>query len=272
MEKLGFTIKYDSGTKAFDGLDHYYGAQSLFGVAQMLLISLNAFFNREVITQAPSAKGFRIVLGSARRGSWEQALQLIVTDPNTVAAFADLGKNAVYDLLKWALLGGVGIPFTLKYRKSQKRVRELEREYDDLQEKLDEALKRVHSPVKHQGLTIQIMSGKTLLASYDEMTLQFIETEFFDEETEVVEAVVSRFNARTGTGRLISSMESVSIPFMPVDKLSARESSLLADNLALLARGHFKPIQVVVSKVTAGSGSIKRYRLHRALKGMEDRA
>jgi hypothetical protein len=262
---MGFTVKYDSGIRKFDGLDHYSGSLSLFGISQMLLISINAFLNREIITQAPSAKGFRIVLGPSRRGSWEQALQLIVTDPTTIATLKDLGKNAVYDLIKWALLGGVGIPFTLSYRKSQRRARELERENDDLQEKLDEALKRAHAPVKQQGLTVHVMSGRTLLATYDDMTLQYIETEIFDEETSLLEVAISRFNARTGTGRLIDSMNAVSVPFAPVDKLSTRENTRLADNLAQVARGNFVPVKVLVSKVTAANGSIKRYRLHRAV-------
>jgi len=265
METIGFTVKYDSGVEKFQGLDSYYGAQSLFGVAQMLMISLNAFFNKEVITQAPSAKGFRIVLGRARPGSWEQALQLIISNPETLSVMQDLGKNALYDLIKWSLLSGAGLKFALSSRKAKKRVRELERENEDLQEKLDEALKRVHAPVKHQGLTVQIMSGRTVLATYDDMTLQYIETEVFDDETDALEVAISRFNARTGTGRLIDTIDAVSVPFVPVDKLSKRESTLLADNLAQVARGRFIPVKAVVSKVTAANGHIKRYRLHNVI-------
>ncbi|BEV43936.1 hypothetical protein CRBSH125_01190 [Afipia carboxidovorans] len=265
MERLTFSVRYDSGLKPFTGLEHYYGAQSLFGVAQILMISLNAFFHREVITQAPAAKGFKIVLGRAKQGSWEQALDLIITSPDTLAVAKDLGKNALYDLIKWALLSGAGLQFGLSYRKAKQRVRQLERENDDIQEKLEEALKRVHSPVKHQGLTVQIFSGRTLLATYDDMTLQYIETEVFDDETEALEVAISRFNARTGTGRLINTIDAVSVPFIPVDKLTQRENTLLADNLAQVARGRFVPIKAIVSKVTAANGHIKRYRMHHAL-------
>jgi hypothetical protein len=58
---MDFTIRYDSGERKFEGLEHYYGAQSLFGITQVLLISLNAFFNREILTQAPSARGFKVI-------------------------------------------------------------------------------------------------------------------------------------------------------------------------------------------------------------------
>jgi hypothetical protein len=107
MMQMDFTIRYDSGEKKFEGLEHYYGSQSLFGISQVLLISLNAFFNREILTQAPSAHGFKVIMGRSKLGSWEQLLQLVVTDPNVLQSAAELGKDAVIDLLKWALGAGL---------------------------------------------------------------------------------------------------------------------------------------------------------------------
>ncbi len=265
--ELSFHAKYDTGSKPFEGLDHYYGAQSLLGLSQILLISLNAFFNREIITQAPSAKGFRIVLGKSKMGSWDQYLQLIVTNPEVLQVANDLGKNALYDLLKWALVGGAGIPFALQYRKAKKVARELERLNDDLQEKLDDALKRVHAPVKHQGLSIQVMSGRTVFAKFDDATLRYIETEVVEDATQQLKRAVSRFNARTGTGRLIKAMDAASVPFYPADDLSNQTRRSLADSLAYLARDRFEPVNVIVSKVTSADGHLKSYRLHSAWKG-----
>jgi hypothetical protein len=260
--QMDFTIKYDTGEKKFDGLEHYYGAQSLFGISQVLLISLNAFFNREILTQAPSARGFKVIMGRSRLGSWEQLLQLVITDPTVLASATELGKDAVIDLLKWALGAGLGIPFVISKRKARKRVRELEREHDDLQEKLDDALRRAHAPVKHQGLTVYVMSGRTTLATFDQYSLQYLETEVMSDETERLGCAISRFNTRTGTGRLISSIDAVSTPFFPIDRLSAKETAALADNLALVARDRFQPIDLVVSSVTDAAGRVKRYKLH----------
>lgn len=262
--EYNFTIKYNDGLKKFDGIDHYYGSLSLFGMSQIILISLNAIFNKEIITQATAAKGFRVVLGTSKKGSWEQALQVVITNQEIVSVVQDLGKNALYDLMKWAFLGGVGGYF-LNYGKSRKRVRELERENDDLHEKLDEAMKRAHAPVKHQGLSIQVMIGRTVLATYDDMTLQFLETEVYDEETHRMSVAISRFNARTGTGRLISDIDSASVPFVPVDKLKKQQNTILANSLVQLTRDVFVPVDVIVSKITDANGYVKRYRLHRVL-------
>lgn len=264
--ELKFHANYTHGRMKFDGLDQYYGAQSLLGLSQILLISLNAFFNREIITQAPSAKGFRVILGNSRTGSWDQVLHLVITSPDVLEVVEDLGKNALYDLIKWALMGGAGVPFALKYRKSRKVARELEQQNDDLQEKLDDALRRVHAPVKHQGLTVHIMTGRQNLATFNEATLRYIETEIVDQATEQVRAAISRFNARTGTGRLIQDVDAVSVPFYPEDELSKKTSMCLADSLAYLARDRFEPVNLIVSKVTSVDGHLKSYRLHSAWK------
>lgn len=262
---FNFTIRYTDGAEDFDKLDYYYGAQSLFGMSQILLISLNAFLNKEIITQAPSAKGFSLVLGVSKRGSWEQVIELAVSNPSVQAMLDDLGKNVIYDLLKYVIASGVGIHYFLKHRKSVRRMRELERENDDLHEKLDEALKRAHAPVKHQGLNIQVMSGRTILATFDKNTLQYIETEVINDETEIIECAINRFNTRTGNGRLINAFDANSIPFFPADKLSRAETTRLADNLAQLARENFIKTKLLVSSTMDGSGKLKRYRLHRVM-------
>lgn len=261
-----FHANYTDGRLRFDGLDHYNGATSLLGLSQILMISLHAFFHREIITQAPSAKGFRIVLGRGKEGSWDQALHFVITDPAIQDVIKDLGKSGLYDLLKWALLGGLGSigGYTAKTRSAKKVIRELERDRDDLHEKLDEALKRVHSPVKHQGLTVHVMTGRTNLATFNEATLRYLETEIVDNKQETIRVGVSRFNARTGTGRFIESEDAASIPFYPDDKLSGKSSRALVDSLAYLTRSRFEPVDAIVSRVTTADGHLKSFRLYAA--------
>jgi hypothetical protein len=123
--ELGFHIKFTDGRRRFDGLDHYNGATALLGLSQAFLIALNAFYNREILTQAPSAKGFRVVLGKSKIGSWDQYFNIIITDPKVLEVATDLGKAGLYDLLKWALTSGVGVAFVAKNRKAKKIIREL---------------------------------------------------------------------------------------------------------------------------------------------------
>jgi hypothetical protein len=260
MIETSFSIKYDTGKKPFDGLDHYYGAESLLGISQALLISLNAFLNNEILVQATAAKGFRIVLGKAKEGSWEQQLLLRVTSQDVAIRLNNLGKNALNDLLKWSLNSGVGKNPGLNHRKSSRIARELERQNDDLHENLEGAIRRAHAPVKNQGLSITISSGRTAIATFDEATLQHIYTEIVENKPVTIKCAVSRFNTRTGTGRFISTMDSSSIPFSPEGgAMTKGEGIRMADNLAQLSRGNFTPMDIIATRVTSKDKTLKRY-------------
>ena len=161
-------------------------------------------------------------------------------------------------------LNGGGLGYIVKHKKSKAIIKELRTQNDDLQDKLDEALRRAHHPVKHQGLTVHIKSGRTDLVEFNQETLDFLETEIQEDEQHAIDVCVSRFNARTGTGRLISTMDAESIPFYPDEQLSERRKALLADNLGLVARGQFVPLTAYVSRVTSADGKLKRYVLHGA--------
>lgn len=264
--QLNFSVRYDDGTRTFDGLDMYWGAKSLTGVAQAMLICLHSFVHEEIILKAPAAKGFKIVLGRSYAGSWDQMLTLVITDSETLSLVKDLGKDALYDLLKWGLLSGVGIKYALTRRKAKKVIRSLRTQVDDLQERLNATMKEVHLPIKNQGLTVHVMGGRTLLARYDQETLDYLETEIEKTDQITKELAVSRFNTRTGWGRFIEEEDSLSVPFSPVHQLSKFQKAILADNLAKLAREQFETVTALVSEVVSKEGVLKRYRLHNVLK------
>lgn len=260
---LVFVIKYDKEESwQFDGVDAYWGTRSLAAISQIFLLAVHAAVNEEVVVQAPAAKGFRVVLGKSRDGSWEQLITLVPTDPTVLNVLKDLGKDALYDVLKWAILSGVGVPFLVSNRKAKKRIRALEQEVEDLQERLQHAVKEAHLPVKNQSLVIKIMGGRTILAEFNRQTLEYLETEIESADEEMIYVGISRFNARTGWGRCIESMDAPSIPFSPAVGLTSAQKSRLAGNLRTIATGKFVILPLIVSKVTANTGQIKRYRVH----------
>lgn len=260
--ELTFKITYDTGTNEFDGLDMYYGSHSLAAISEILLLSIHASIHEEVIVQAPAAKGFRVVLGRSYTGSLDQLIQLIVTDPQAQNLLDNLGKNGLYDFMKYLLSGCLGIPVLLSNRKAKKKIQVLMKQNDDLHDRLERALIRAHLPVKNQGYAVSVSLGHTPIVSFDEDTLNYLETEVVEAGSEVVDVAVSRFNARTGTGRFITSIDSFSHSFAPIGDLGDYETSLMADNLGKVARGEFEPLTAIVTKVNSSNGKLKRYQLH----------
>jgi len=260
--EYSFRIKYDTGTKEFDGLDMYYGSKSLAAISEFLLLSIHAFLKEEIILQAPAAKGFRMVLQRASIGSYDQIIQMIITDTQTVSLMTDLGKNGLYDLIKYMLCSLLGIPFALQNRKAKKKLNSLMQQNEDLHKRLESALISAHLPVKHQGYSTVMMLGRTPIIKFDENTLSYLETEIVDPDSEVIPVAVSRFNARTGTGRFIEDIDSISHGFSPINDLTDYEKEIMADNLGKVARGIFEPLNAIVTRVTSQDGVLKRYQLH----------
>ena len=98
--------------------------------------------------------------------------------------------------------------------------------------------------------------------TFDDGTLDYIETEVIEDEVYAASLAVNKFNTRTGTGRFIDEIDSISIPFRPYDELDDFQTTTLADNLAKVARGIFDPVNVMVSQINSRDGRLKRYRLH----------
>lgn len=119
-----------------------------------------------------------------------------------------------------------------------------------------------HLPVKNQGLVVKIIGGRTVLAEFNRETLEYLETEIESAEENLIYVGISRFNARTGWGRCIDSIDAQSIPFSPSGKLSVPQKERLAENLKTIAKGKFSAIPMMVSEITSNSGQLKRYKVH----------
>lgn len=257
-----FNIVFTDGESKFDYLDGYYGSQSLVGISQSLLIAINAFLNRQIITQARAAKGFHLSFETSKRGSLIQQIYLTITDPTLHEVLIALEINGIYDLLKWSILNGVGITYNSTKKSVKGIIKTLRSKNDDLHEKLDDALLRAHQPIKYQGLNIIVKLNQTEIVTFNKSTLDFLETEIVDNEVKIIDAFVTRFNVLTGTGRLIINEYSRSIPFYPVEDLEEDSKIMLAENLAKVSRGEFDHIRFFVSEITSKDGRLKRYNLH----------
>lgn len=260
--EINFKIRYADGLKKFDGLDMYPGGKSIEAISEIILLIFHGLIHEEVIIQAPSAKGFRLILKSSKEGSYEQIIQLFADNPEIVKTLGEFGKTAIYDSLKYIISMCLGIPFVLSNRKAKKKIQQLMNQNDDLTERLDRALKRAHAPVKGQGYSVAIHMGKSNIITFDQDTLDYLEYEVEDTEEVIESLAISRFNARTGTGRFIQDIDSISYGFTPSMPLSTYEKQLMADNLSLVASNKFYPLDAVVTRVLTKNGTLKRYRLH----------
>ncbi|MFJ7798596.1 hypothetical protein [Pseudomonas sp. NPDC096950] len=262
--EFDFSILYDSDEKKFTGLDMYYGSRSLQGVAETIVIATHGIVNEKYISKTNAAKGFKSTFKSSFEGSFKQRFKITFTDPKTISKINTISPKSYIELLKHAIHEAIGTPIELTRRGSKNT---FERMYfsEDITHRLFPSLKEVHGPVKQQGYKATLFVAQTPIATFNKKSLEYLEEEIISPAREQLVVGISRFNARTGTGRLITDIDEESYSFIPDMKLSKVVKRSLIDSLQGVAADEFKPVIVEVTRVTINDGSTKFFILHKVL-------
>lgn len=257
-----FTLnaRYHSGSANFNGLDAYYGADSLGGFAEALCITTHAIVNKEVKTQTPATSGFDLKFKEAHRGSYIQKFTLEFTDAEAIRVVNHLSAAGFIELLKFHLGSPIGHNVQITNRAARRWLREDMDDSEELLERLDRPLRRIHHPVTGQGYQVTLLKSQTPILSFNEATNDYLTGSEVSDREEQLELSVSRFNIRTGTGRFVEGDDSESTSFSPVHgNLSQRSKIILAENLTAGARGNDATVRVGIRRVLARDGRTKHF-------------
>lgn len=256
-------LTFDSGESNFHGLDLYYGADSIGGLAEAVALTTHTIVNDGFVKQTPSVKGFSLNFKNSFVGSFRQKIELEFNDEESIRVIKYIGMDAYLELLKLHLRIPMGGSTKLEFRKANQWYKQMKYS-DELLERLKRPLERVHHPVTGQGYKVMLSKARTPLISFDKGTSNYLSAETKSPHKKTIEVAVSRFNARRGTGRFIEEEDSESISFSPKSiKLMPRsQKNALADSLKKLANDDFYKLKAVVTEVLAFDGRVKHYILH----------
>jgi hypothetical protein len=259
--EFDFSILYDSDVNKFDGLDMYYGSRSLQGVAETIVIATHGIVNEKYISKTNAAKGFKSTFKSSFEGSFKQRFKITFTNPRTISKIVDMTPKSYIELLKHSIHEAIGTPTELTRRGSK---RTFDKMYfsEDITHRLFPSLKEVHAPIKQQGYKATLYVAQTPIATFNKRSLDYLEEEIVSDAREQLVVGISRFNARTGTGRLITDIDEDSYSFIPDTKLSKAVKRSLIDSLQGVAAEVFTPVVAEVTRVTINDGSTKFFILH----------
>jgi len=255
---LNFNIKFDDGESAFNGLNMYYGADALSGFAEALSITTNAIVNNKVVTQTPAVKGFKLDFKEAHEGSYVQKVCLRFTDAEAVRVINHLKPKGFIELLTFHLAAPLGLNPKIESNVAMRWLRSSMDDSEKLLDRLEGPLKKIHHPVYGQGYKVVLYKNRTSMLGFNEQTFDYLTGSSINEHVEVIEAAVSRFNARTFTGRIIEEEDSDSISFSPLKAGLVRPSRIkLANSLKDLTEGKFTKVGLEVRRVLSRDGRTK---------------
>lgn len=256
--RLTFNIKFDSGSNNFDGLNMYYGADALGGFAEAISLTTHAIVNNTVVKQTPAARGFKLDFKESHSGSYLQKISLEFTDEEAIRVVNHLGVKGFMELLIFHLASPLGLRPAITRNAAIRWHRSDMDDSEKLLERLERPLERIHHPVNGQGYQITLIKDRTPIIGFNERTYDYLAGSTVSENLETIEAAVSRFNARTFTGRVIEEEDSDSISFSPMKAGILRPARiLLANSLRDLAEDRMTKLKLGVRRVVARDGRTK---------------
>ncbi|SDB28180.1 hypothetical protein SAMN03159382_02385 [Pseudomonas sp. NFACC23-1] len=261
--EFDFSVLYDTDEKEFNGLDLYYGSKSLQGISEAISIATHGIVNKSYISRSTAKKGIKIDFKTSFTGSFKQRFKVAFTNEKTVANLHNLTTKSYIELLQYTLGQVIGDNREINRRTA---IKTFEKMYfsEDITHRLTTSISDVHLPVKHQGLKATLYAAQTPIATFNQNTLSYLEEEITNPVIEKLIVGISRFNARTGTGRLVQDIDGDSFSFVPHHMFSKRQKSILVRSLYGITQGNFTALHAEVSRVTLNNGATKYFILHKA--------
>ncbi|WP_160018012.1 hypothetical protein [Pseudomonas sp. 8O] len=261
--KIPFSFKFDSGTANFTKLGLYYGANALGALSEIMSITTHAILHDEVKDHTTAVRGFSVDFKNSHTGSFVQKFEIELTSEETVRTMNYLGVDSYVELLAIHLALPLGSPMALETVSAKRWFRSYMNNGEELLARLHNPLKNLHKPVYGQGYQMVLSKARTPLVGFNERTHDYLTTSITSDHRENIQMAVSRFNARTGTGRFILDNEADSVSFSPFRGVIAQNAKRkLADSLRDLANDQFTAVTAEVTRVTSRDGRIKHYYLH----------
>lgn len=280
-EVIRFTLSYEGNETDNHAIDLYDVSQALVGFQRSLALTAHLVLNGEIITQAPSLKGARILAYPAEPGSWKLTATMVLAGAyalGTTEKDSPIG-HLVYSLYDYVVSESLGIHVDYErslgqlYEEAQAAKTKLpvirEAQADSLIEKAERAIIEMHRPIfKTQSAGSASITASINRARLPLKTNLSVETYEFIHETKqaelakIIEGRVSSYNSNTYKGRIYVANYGRPVTFeLALDARSPRIISLITTSLRLSALKQYDEVGATIHCValenTSKSGHLK---------------
>ena len=244
---LSIDLVYDGRDADSGVLNFYDAAHALVGFQRSLALTTHLVINGEIITQAPSLRGARIIVTPPQEGSWRVSAAILAASgfySLTTAPTDTPPGHLVHSVFDWAIREALGVP--VDYDKTLQELYREGREQEEgalhipqqsqvesLVEKCESAFREMHRPivksrsasqgsvVQHRNAELRAIGVPFTSSTYD--NLLYAEK---DMEPISVKGKVSSYNINTFKGRIYLSEEKRTLPFSSPKRPAPRQTSV----------------------------------------------
>ncbi|HED1243075.1 TPA: hypothetical protein R4S04_000904 [Enterobacter bugandensis] len=268
------SVNYDVVIKSGDSAVEMSAAlETLAGARDVACLLAEAILRKKVVHRITTSSPATAVLHQSFQSSYGQNFELVIHDAKLNARLIEMTNPVFVEIMSFYISEALYIQNPPLSARAQGYLAELEYLEDDIVDRIRNPLKQMHKINYRSHWDVEFNykndQRKRKIVNLNTQTgNNLVYTETKRENIEII-AVVTRFNSRTGNGRLVLQGENDTTAFgfyMPFGTVSASKKKMMSGNLDdnTGKRDDFIYLRMIVSRVVIKSGETVKYLVHSA--------
>lgn len=265
-------VNYDVVIKSGDQpVDMDYALETLGGASEVTCLLAEAILQKKVVKRRTSTNNARAVLHQSFQSSYGQNFALAIDDPILNARLVEMTNPVLAEIMGFYISEAMYMQHASLSARARHYIDELEYLEDEIVSRIRNPLIRMHKinyrcnwdvdfNFKPDGRQRKIVTLNTRTAT--NLTHTTVQRERFN-----IIAMITRFNSRTGNGRLVLQDENETVAFgfaMPLGMVSSEQKKMVSLNLHNNngRSDNYIYLGMTVSRVVIMSGETVKYAVH----------
>lgn len=268
------TVNYDVVIKSGNSaVDMDYALETLSGASDVTCLLAEAILRKKVVQRRTASSPARAVLHQSFKSSYGQNFELVITDPKLKARLTKITNPVFTEIMSFYISEALYIQNPPLTERATHYIEELAELEDDLVSRIRNPLIQMHEINYRNNWDIEFnyksATQKRKIVNLNSRTASNLTyTETKRDKINII-AVVTRFNSRTGNGRLVLMGQDDTVAFgfyVPFGVVPKAQKKIMSLNLHNNngRRDDFVYLSMVVSKVVIKSGETVKYLIHSA--------
>lgn len=272
------SVNYDVVIKSGDKpVDMDYALDTLAGASDVTCLLAEAILRKKVVKRRTSSNPARAVLHQSFKSSYGQNFELVIEDPELKARLKEMTNSVFTEVMGFYIAEALYLQPNNLSAKANLYIKELEALEDDIISRIRNPLIRMHKINYYKSWDIEFNyknnAGKKTIVNLNTRTGTNLTHTTVKRERFEITAMITRFNSRTGNGRLVLEGENETVAFgfsMPLSTVLSSHKKLISLNLHNNngKNDNYIYLHMMVSRVVILSGETVKYAVH-SVRAME---
>ncbi|OQS44579.1 hypothetical protein [Chromobacterium haemolyticum] len=223
-------------------VDMDYALETLSGTASVTCLLAEAILEQKVIDRRTSANNIRARLKQSFRGSYGQNFSIHITNSKLQRQVIKIGKPVIAEVMSYYIHEALYANDRKISQDAENVIKSLKEIEDRIVKKIKSPLKKMHKITSTNGYDISLNcrpKGDNIPIAYlNKSTSDIIMLTEKSPQPIIISAVITRFNSRTGNGRLIIENQEggLTTPFnfdSPLETIPTDMKKKVTENLHL---------------------------------------